>query len=179
MIMKKIFSIFVLLTLLTMGCKKDEPTPFVPGDLAIGITSNANLKTVFDTLNVLNFKIETMHGFFYNANFHKDSLKPLLDYLNTKQYINIGTGWTASAYYYEPEKTIRVLCSLFDMTPSNQIDFMITVDSLGLVDRHSETKCILIKIPVGTEEYWLTELKKYPFIKWTELNHIGQISIDV
>lgn len=175
--MKQVFSVLVLIVFVTISCKKDKEITkeqFVPGDLAIGITSNADLRTVFDTLNVLDLKIATMHGFFYNANLPADSLKPLLEFLDTKKYINTGTGWKASGYYYEPEKAIRILCSYFEMTPANQTDLLNTVSSLNLLDRHGETKNMFIKVPVGTEKYWLYELKKYQFIKWTELNHIVQ-----
>ncbi len=178
--MKQLLSILALIAFFTISCKKDKAIPeeqYVPGDLSIGITSNADLRSVFDTLNVLDLKIATMHGFFYNVDLPADSLNSLLAFLDTKNYINTGTGWKASGYYYEPENTIRVLCSYFDMTPANQFDFLNTVSSLNLIDKHEDNKYMFIKVPVGSERYWLNELKKYPFIKWTELNYIDQFKL--
>lgn len=177
--MKQLFSVLVLIALVTVSCKKDKAITeelYVPGDLIIGITSNADLRTVFDTLNLLDLKIERMNGFSYNANLPADSLMPLLAYLNTKTYINTGTGWKANGYFYEPENAIRVLFSFFDMSPTNQVDFLTTISSLNLIDRQGETKNMHIKVQEGTEKYWLHELKKYQFIKWTELNNFGHVN---
>lgn len=175
--MKKRLLTFSILIFFLFSCKKDKSVAvenFARGDLFLGITNDADTKTVFDTLNKLNFKIDKMFGFYFNANLPADSLKSLLTFLNTKSYIKNGNGFSASGYYYEPEKVIRVLCTYFDMNIANQSDFLHTVDSLKWVEKHAE-KYMFIKIPEGSEKFWLEEFKKYPFIKWTELNSISQI----
>jgi len=162
------------LAILVTSCKdRNKPTVerFVSGDLSIGITKNGELKTVFDTLNAMDLKIAAMHGFVYNANLPADSLHSLQIYLNTKPYINTG-GWSASVYYHEPDRAIRIVSNLFEMDSSNQMDFLYTIDSLQLVDKQSDTKAMVLKVPIGQEKYWLNELKKQSVVKWAELNRI-------
>jgi hypothetical protein len=175
--MIKVFSFVVLLIITLSGCKKEEPG-FISGELSIGIRSNADLVTVFNKFNELNFEIKTMHGFHYSVNLPNDSLSSIIDYLNTKSYVNTGNGWTATAYYNTSEENIRVVSSLFDMNENNQIDFIATISFLNLEDLLSDTKYMYIKISVGTEKYWFNELKKYPFIKWTELSREGGFLIE-
>ena len=181
-------TILIILIFATISCMKDKEDStkfsnekFVSGDLLIGVSNNAELKTVFDTLNSLDLRISEMNGFFYNANLPSDSVNYLIKFLNQKPYINTGTGWsatTSSVYYYQPESAIRVISSEFNMTAFYQTDFLSTIENLNFVERFGDTKYMLLNVPIGTEKYWLNELKKYQFIKWTELNLIEQINLD-
>ncbi len=184
--MKNLFLILCIsfVTCTFTGCKKephisnDTNEKYAPGDLLIGINNNAALQVVFDSLNFFNLKIEVMHGFYYNCNLPKDSINSLINLLNQKAYINASAGWSAnshSVYFYPSENTIRITCSYFNMTSTHQTDFINTIISLNLVDRMYNAKYFHLKVPIGSEKYWMNELKKYSFVKWTALNTIIQL----
>lgn len=170
----RLIGIFALIVCLLAACKdKNKPTVerFVPGAVSIGIIPNATLKSVFDSLNAFQLKIEAMHGFIYYAYLPADSLHSLRNYLNTKPYIRTGS-WSAYAYFYEPDKAITISTSLFKMDSTYQSDFLQSVDSLSLIDRPVETKTMELTVPTGQEKHWVSELKKQSYVKWAELNRI-------
>jgi len=63
------------------------------------------------------------------------------------------------------------------MDPNNQQDWINTEKSLDLIDTKSDTKNIVLKVPVGQEEYWLNNLKTNSMVTWAELNCIGQYQV--
>lgn len=177
--MKKLFLLLISISTI-ISCKKenlipDSPDKYLPGDVLAGITNAADLQTLFDSINSFHLKIESMNGFSFNCNYPKDSIYSIINRLNQKPYINTGTGWSAtthSVYFSTTENAILISCTEFNMTIANQIDFINTILSLNLSDRMKETKYIHLKVPIGAEKYWLNELKKYSFVKWTALNSI-------
>lgn len=179
--MKNHFAFIILLAALFVTCSKDpeiKENKFVPGDLIVGIKADADLKTVLDVFNQLNFEIKQMQGFYYSINLPADSLAPLLNYLNSKPYINIPDAWKAYAFYVPSEKVIKICSGFFNMSKIAQYDLLNTIQQKHWIDRHEDYKYIFLKIPVGTERYWENELLKYPFIKWSELNVLSSVSID-
>lgn len=175
--MKKIVIVSLLMTFL-ICCSKDNtetepqvvPVNSTEVNLAIGIKNNANLNSVLNTLNTLNFDIRQMNGFFYNSNTPQNEVSNLINFLNQKTYINTGA-WKAtpySVYYNSGENKTRILNSFFNMNLTNQIDLLSMISTLNLEDRQGETKNIYLSIPVGTQTYWKTQMLTYPFVKWTE-----------
>lgn len=75
---------------------------------------------------------------------------------------------------------IRVVDSLFDMTPQNQADWLQTMAALQLVDeggaRCQSCKDIYLKVPAGSEKYRVQTLAQHPAASWAELNCLRQIS---
>ena len=173
--MKNIITLIVF-GMLFFSCSDDKtekttiPANATDINLAIGIDKNADLNTVFNTLNSLNFDIRQVNGFFYNSNTPQTDVASLIDLLNQKTYINSGA-WRAttySVYFNQEENTTRILNSFFEMNPTNQTDLLNLIATLNLEDRLSETKNIYLSVPVGTQNYWKTQMMTYEFVKWTE-----------
>ena len=178
--MKKFQAILLILSLFLLSCKKDPEVPggkFVPGDLMVGIKGEADTKHVLETINALDFKIKQMQGFFYSIPLPPDSLQSLLSLLNTRPYI-FCNGFKAYAFYLPSEKCIKMASSLFNMSPQAQSDFMNLIAQGNWTERHEDGKYLYLKIPNGSERYWLEELKKYDFVKWTELNSYVKVFVD-
>lgn len=139
-------------------------------NFAIGIKKDADLSLVLNTLNELNFDIIQMNGFFYNSNTPENEVGNLINLLNQKAYIKTGV-WSATpytVYFNQAENKTRILNSFFNMDAANQKDLLNLIASLSLEDRLDETKNIYLSVPVGTQNYWKTEILKYPFVRWTE-----------
>jgi len=168
--MKKLLFILFIAIYAGVGCKKETPISenYAPGSLSIGINNDAKLRNIFDTLNFLNLKISAMRGFYFNAYLPADSINYLKNLLEQKSYLSLGP---ASFKYFETDSSIRVLCSQFNMDLINQEDFLNTIVTLNLFDRKKNIKTILLKVPIGSEKFWLYELKKYSFISWVELDY--------
>lgn len=176
--MKKIASYFVIVSVL-ISCSKTTSSDsnncanYVKGDVVVGIKNTASIEDVFSLFNKLDLKIDEMSGFFYASPYPQDSLTSLLNYLNTKPYINT-RDFSASAYVHYQTGIINVTTFFFDMTLENQQDWISSKQSLNLTDTKGDTKNILIKVASGQENYWLKTLKQYNIVTWTELNCIGQ-----
>jgi hypothetical protein len=146
------------------------PVNAAVANLGIGIKKDADLNLVFNTLNGLNFDIRQMNGFAYNSNTPASGVSSLINLLNQKPYINTGA-WSATpstVFYYQPENKTRIVNGFFNMNVANQTDLLNLISSLNLQDRLSETKNILLSVPVGTHTYWKTQMLTYSFVKWTE-----------
>ncbi len=146
------------------------PTNATDINLAIGIEKDADLNTVFTTLNSLNFDVRQLNGFFYNSNTPQNEIPSLIDLLNQKSYINTGA-WratTSSVYFDQAENTTRILNSFFEMNSTNQSDLLNLIATLNLEDRLSETKNIYLSVPVGSQNYWKDQMMNYDFVKWSE-----------
>ncbi|MBS0425617.1 MAG: hypothetical protein JSR71_14710 [Proteobacteria bacterium] len=176
--MKKIASFLVSLIFL-ISCSKitsdtnNNCSDYVKGDVIVGIKNTAPIEDVFSLFNKLDLKIDEMSGFFYASPYPHDSLTSLINYLNTKPYINT-RNFSASAYVHYQTGIINVTALFFDMTIENQQDWISSKKSFNLVDTKGDTKNILIKVASGQENYWLKALKNYNIVTWTELNCIGQ-----
>ena len=181
------YIVFALLFIAGSGCEKDPPAPvpdekeYVPGELLVKITSNADAKTVFDTLNHFDLYIAQMTNFYYHLDYPADSVSSLINLFNQKPYINYYDGmfqWEATTVnisYSHEAKKIEIFCSEFDMTTDNQADFLTLIDSLNMIPVSSNNRWMVLKVPVGMEEYWVDKLKKYPFVKSAEWNYIYEI----
>ena len=177
--MKKIH-ILILLLLSNWACKKDpliKDAKYVQGEILVGINANAELKDVLDVFNKLNFEIKEVMGFNYSVPIVADSLSGFVNFLNNKSYINCH-GFRAYAFYLKNEALVKNCSIYFDLNQSNQNDLFNCIQTGAWRERHEDTKCFYLGIPVGSEHYWLDELKKYPFVKWTELNAYMDVHVD-
>ena len=139
-------------------------------NLAIGVKDGTDLSVLFNKINELKFDIKQMSGFHYFSNATKSENQNLIDYFNTKSYINIGA-WKAtpySVYFFDNEGKTRVLNILHNINSINQKDWIKTVDSLSLTDMNDGFKVVSLAVPIGEEDYWKEKMKEYSFVKWTE-----------
>jgi len=177
-------TIFLIVFFALIGCRKDpiidnttNGIKFVPGDLIVGITKETELSTVFDTLNSLEISIKNVKGFHYKCYLPADSVNYLIKLFNQKPYVKTDY-WAATkgnVYFSVKENAILLLFGKFNMKLEYQIDFLETIKKMGLIDMKSDVRSLHLNVPIGTEKFWLNELKKYSFIRWTELNLMGTI----
>jgi hypothetical protein len=178
----------LLLGLAASACQKEtaEPTepedayPFVAGDLAVGIKEGVPISQVFRLANSLNFTITGLAGFYYTSNLPKDSLGYVRKVLLSKPYFDrngIPADNTYTVYVNTDDAKIRIINSFFDMNAARQQDWEATMQQLQLVSLPTTTAYMSLKVPVGKEKYWRTELRTSPLVKWTELNSIIPIQL--
>lgn len=65
--------------------------------------------------------------------------------------------------------------TLFEMDAIAQSDWLETIGILQLKDLGNNTPIVIIKVDSGTEKFWVEEFKRYPEVKWAELNGIIKI----
>jgi len=178
--MKKTLLLFLIIGFFSCSKNKtesDDPCPdYVKGEVVVGIKNTTSIENVFSKFNQLNLQIDEMNGFFYTSPYPQDSLTSLITFLNTKSYTNT-RDFSASAFIHYQTGIINITTIFFDMDVNNQQDWISTEKSLDLIDTKSDTKNIVLKVPVGQEEYWLNNLKTNSMVTWTELNCIGQYQL--
>lgn len=175
----------LFLGLTASACQKEtvEPAepedayPFVAGELLVGIKEGVPITKAFRLADSLNFTITRLDGFFYNSNLPKDSVAYVKKVLLRKPYLNKG-GFTAdNVYFNTTDAKIRITDSFFDMDRASQQDWVATMQQLQLVAWPSPTADMQLKVPVGEEKYWRTELRTSPLVRWTELNSIIPVQL--
>jgi hypothetical protein len=173
---KNIFKI-ILAVIFFMGCKKNNSTDtacreFVKGDIIVGIDSTVQLEQLFGFVNPLNLYIDELMGYHYTTTISKDSIPYIKAILNSKPYIN-SRQFSASVRAHYQTQIVRNTTMLWDMTPANQQDYIQTLNTLFMTDELSTTKCMLLKVPVGQEQYWIDIFNSFSWVSWTEVNCIG------
>jgi hypothetical protein len=178
----------LLLGLAAGACQKEtaEPAepedayPFVPGELLVGITDGVPITRAFRLADSLNFTITRLNGFFYNSTLPKDSVGYVRSVLLRKPYLNkngFSAGSIYNVYFNSDDAKIRITNSFFEMDAASQQDWVATMRQLQLVALPTTTANVQLKVPVGEEKYWRTELRASSFVKWTELNSIAAVQL--
>jgi hypothetical protein len=178
----------LLLGLAAGACQKEaaEPAepedtdPFVAGELLVGITEGVPITKAFRLADSLNFTIDHLNGFFYNSTLPKDSIGYVRNVLLRKPYLNkngFSAGSIYSVYFNTDDAKIRITNSFFEMDAASQQDWVATMQQLQLVALPTTTANVRLKVPVGEEKYWRTELRTSTFVKWTELNSIVPVQL--
>ena len=150
---------------------------YAAGDVMVGIKANVSINTVFAWIGSTGLRLYQANGFTYVSGLPADSLAYVKRTLMSKPYLNT-RGFTAgNEYVHAADHKIHVLDFLFDMTPANQADWLQTMKTLQLVDEGGAgcqgCKDIYLKVPAGSEKYWVDELAKHPAANWAELNCLG------
>ena len=114
-----------------------------------------------------------MSAFIYDVSLPADSINYLTKLLSKRKYL-----YADAIYYYDATKSIRISTTEQSMTLANQNNFLIASDSLHLNDIHSDFKSIYLRVPVGTEKYWVNELKQQSFVSWAELNYLEYLQLN-
>lgn len=186
--MRTTTSCLLFLGLAAGACQKEtaEPAepedayPFVAGDLLLGIKEGVPITKAFRLADSLNFTMTRLDGFLYNSNLPKDSVAYVRKVLLTKSYLTRSGSATGNIYtvYVSPDNDkIRIANSFFEMDRASQQDWVATMQQLQLVASPSTTATMALKVPVGEEKYWRTELRASPLVSWTELNSIIPIQL--
>jgi hypothetical protein len=188
---RRLLVLSLIASLICTSCSnsKDDVTPetaagcsqYVAGDVLVGVKASVGIRTVFDWINSTGLRLHQVNGFTYISSLPADSLAYVKRTLLAKPYLN-ARGFTAGNEYVDAtDHKIRVVDFLFDMTPQNQADWLQTMDALRLVDeggaRCQSCKDIYLKVPVGSEKYWVQTLAQHPAARWAELNCLFQVSL--
>jgi len=179
----KIATRFLLLLSLAAlsACQKETVEPaetadFVPGELLVGLKDGVPITRAFRLADSLSFDIKQMSGFFYNSGLPKDSVAYVKRVLLSKPYLN-KKGFTGDAVYFNTvDNKIRITDFFFDMDVASQQDWISTMQQLQLTSLNAAAN-MQLKVPIGSEKYWLTEVRKNSIVRWTELNGIGLIKL--
>lgn len=155
------------------SCKK-EIKQYAPGEILVGINSSTSIEQLFNNTNVYNLKIDQLSGYFYTTTIPSDSLNYLKNLLNTKNYIN-NRGFSASVWTHYETNIVHNTTFLFDMNLTNQMDYISTLIFLRMQDNLSNTKNMLLKVPVGKEIYWRDKFRNENWVTWSDLNYIANI----
>ena len=176
------FSIILFITVFfSISCKKNNSQDnidrdFVKGDVLVGIDSTVQLEQLFSYVNSYSLTIDEINGFYYTTTIPKDSIPYIKSILNSKPYINT-RGFSASIWPHYQTDIVHNTTTLWDMSTSNQQDYIQTKFLLRMTDMLFTTKNMLIKVSTGQEIFWRNLFKTFPWVRWTDLNWIGGIEL--
>jgi hypothetical protein len=141
------------------------------------IDEDASIEQSFDLINSYGLQIDAVMGHYYESSLAGDSIQYIVDYLNSKDYINTN-GFRAieggSVCIHNQTGTLTVFCNLWDMTIENQEDWIETISILKLTER-SSPRSFVLTVPIGEEKEWVTTFKNIDSIKWAEWNCYAEI----
>ena len=172
------------------GCKKNSagnPSPrqqpfcdsFVPGHVLVGYNNTVPMEEVFAYANANGLSIVQMTGFDFTSPRPADSIPSLQTLFNSKPYIN-SHGFLANIFADYRTRVVTIDNIYWDMTVSNQQDWVSTKNALGLtpvMGDSTNTPYILLQVPAGLEKYWALNLRTNNRVKWTELDCYMQINL--
>jgi len=175
------FLYITFIAIISFSCKKQNADEiiekdFVKGDVLVGIDSSIQLEQLFTYVNPFNLYIDQLTGYVFTTTIPKDSILYIKAVLNSKPYINTRY-FSASVWAHYQTDIVHNTTILWDMTLSNQTDYIQTKNSLSMTDKQSSTKNMLIKVPIGQEIYWKDKFKSFFWVRWTDLNWIGGIEL--
>src|SRR5882724_3489082 len=175
--MKGYFAVIMLF--LALSCKKhssqaDNTCPdYKKGYVIVGLKNTVPIEQAFSFVDSNNLSIESMSGFFYTNPYPEDSLPGLISYLDTKPYIN-AKGFHANAYINHQTGLLTLASTLYNMDLASQHDWANMANQLQLTDLNNDTKYMILLVPDGMENYWVTTFLHNDQVKWAELNCILQ-----
>ena len=152
---------------------------YTPMDVFVKTNKDFTIDKVFDFINSLDFDVKLIYNGVYVSTLPSDNLQYILGSLNSKPYTNDGNAWWTTGYLHYLTNQITIFPTLYDMKNKNyQDDWLKSMNDYQLVETmnydHSG-HIIHFRVPEGTEKQWETELKKYEFVDWAELNYIHHI----
>lgn len=178
--MLKKLSVLVLLISLA-ACKKQQSATtssnYVPGDVIAGVESGVPIDSAFALFNKNGLTIYQVTGLIYGVPYATNQLDSISAYLNTKPYVDSANWKARIAYNYRWKRPVY-LATFFDMNLAYQADWEATVKQLNFTQLHDSTvTMIYLKVPVGSETYWVNQLSQSKKIRWAELNYIRNIQL--
>jgi len=150
------------------------------GTLLIGMRDDVSVEQSFDLFNGFSFHIESLMGAVYESSLSGDSIHYVIEFLNSKDYINrngFGAVEGGSVYLHYQTQVLTVVCGFWDMTIENQQDWIKTKSILKLTEKRSPTTFVLT-VPVGEEKEWVTTFENRDIVRWVELNCYAEIVLD-
>jgi hypothetical protein len=148
------------------------------GKVVIGIKEGVDIEESFDLVNQYGFIIDEASGNHYTSSLPSDSLDYVINYLNSKEYIN-HSGFKAvkegSVYLQYQTKVLTVNCILWNMTIENQRDWIQTKSILKLTDK-SNYRSMIFNVPGKQEKMWVLTFKHMEEIRYAELNCIMEMN---
>jgi hypothetical protein len=173
--LKYVTAIVCCCILLACGKKDSESDKIVKGDVLIGIKAGTPIDSVFSLCSRLDLKIKMVRSFVYGIPSYRqpDSISA---YFNSKPYVD-AVNWKAKVAYNSRWGQTVYSNNFFDMDSSDQADWLLTVKTLNLTDLGADFGTAHLRVPYGTEQYWVDLLSKNHIISWAELNHIVNIEL--
>ena len=148
------------------------------GRILVGMNENVSIEQSFDLANGYDLGVESVFGHYYESGLPGDSIQYVVDYLNSKDYIN-SHGFRAveggSVYLHHQTQVLTVLCNLWDMTTERQHDWIETKSILNLTERPG-TKSLVLIVPNGQEKELVTAFEDLEDVKYAGLNCIMKIT---
>lgn len=170
--------IVLVIGIISLSCSDENPADdgfcdrYEEAKLLVGLSEGADLENYFNTVNDSELSIDQVSGNYYVSGLPADSIDYVIEYLNSKSYIN-SHGFTAvkngSVYLNFQTQALTVACNMWDMTPEAQRDWIETIDLLKLSDR-SSTRSFVLTVPIGEEKKWATTFKSFDDVRYAELN---------
>jgi hypothetical protein len=158
-----------------ISCKEDTQTleysscdngSYKQGQVIVGLNEGVNLEESFNIISSYGFTVFSVGGNEYESTL---PIENVVDYLNTKNYINYN-GLSAYKTYLS-----TVAFIFWNMTDENQKDWIETKSILKLTDISTISRYLVISVPVGQEKKWMTFFKNDNNFSYAQLNCTNQI----
>lgn len=170
----KSFSLILIAVLALTACKKKQEAPvheYVKGDVLAGIKEDVPIDSAFTVINRLGLYIKVIYGFTYAVPYPENKLDSVRAVLKAKPYTD-STNWKAKISYQAKWNQNVYFSNFFNMDSTNQADWLATMRKMNFTDLAPNYKTVYLRVPEGSEQYWVDELSRQPIIRWAELNKI-------
>jgi len=148
------------------------------GRMFVETNEDVSIEQSFDLANEYDLGVEAVYGHYYEAGLPGDSIRYVLEYLNSKDYIN-SHGFKAveggNVYLHPQTQALTIRCNLWDMTLERQQDWIETKSILKLTEEPG-TKSLLLIVPNGQEKELVTTFTNLSNVRTADVNCILRIS---
>ncbi len=164
-------ALLVVLLLVLVGCRKDPAlVGSVPGEVLFFLRSGTSVAELYDLTQRHELELKEASSFIYEVDPSTADSDSVRTVLLTKRYLTragltFGITTTESGTY--------VSANFFALGDDDQLDWEMTVQQLGLIERldRSAWQRGTLLVPFGQEAGWLLRLRKEPIILNAQLNH--------
>jgi len=175
-------SVSIVLCLIAFSCDEGSDDSlcrhYEEGTVLIGTNEDVSIEESFDLVNEYKLGIEAVFGHYYESSLPADSIQYVVEYLNSKDYIN-SRGFRAveggNVYLHHQTQALTVFCNLWDMTTERRQDWIETKSILKLTENPG-TKSLLLIVPNGQEKEFVTAFEDLDQVKHASLNCIAKIN---
>lgn len=145
-----------LILLLMFSCQKEEEKQlFEPGLIYLDFEKTVDIQGAFELVNNENLAIKSVHRLSYSSQLPIDSVMFVEENLKTQNYV----ASASTTVGIEADKIVMRL-EFHQMCIDSQKDWLVTMNTLQLVDLKQKEKKILVIVPIGTEIEWVKYFEK-------------------
>lgn len=155
---------FLIVCLTLAACSENDELPYKSGQVGVWFNKDVTVSEVFDIMNGYDVNIFNLSVGYMNSTLPPNKIPYILNELKSKPYFGYYDLCAVTGFLEEEDDQVSVHVWCRDMTKSNQLDWLQTIEKLQLT-KPDIGSTVTIKVEPGHEALWIHKLNKNQNIK--------------